>query len=288
MLDTSSIIACIDGSHLSEAVCDYASWAAEHTQAPVTLLHTIERQSTLSATDYTGSIGMGSRQQLLQKLIEAEEERSRLLIQQGELMLAAASQRVQAVATVKPQVLQRHDGLSNTLIELENHIRLLVIGVRGQQHEGQTQAVGGQLETVIRAIHRPILVVNHEFVRPHNFMIAYDGSKHANKAIDMVATGSLFTSMPCHLVHVTSEKSNPEQDQQLQLAADRLTQADIEVQLKHLSGDVTQALTQYQHEQDIGLTLMGAFSHNRLRDWLLGSFTHNMLTQATRPLLLLR
>ena len=43
-----------------------------------------------------------------------------------------------------------------------------------------------------------------------------------------------------------------------------------------------------QIENDIELTLMGAFSHNRFRDLLLGSFTAKMLAATNRPLLLLR
>ena len=40
--------------------------------------------------------------------------------------------------------------------------------------------------------------------------------------------------------------------------------------------------------QLIDLTIMGAFSHNRFRDFLLGSFTAKMLAATNRPLLLLR
>jgi nucleotide-binding universal stress UspA family protein len=36
------------------------------------------------------------------------------------------------------------------------------------------------------------------------------------------------------------------------------------------------------------MTVMGAFSHTRLHDWLLGSFTVKMLTHSHKPLLLLR
>ncbi|MFU8788635.1 MAG: universal stress protein, partial [Methylobacter sp.] len=38
----------------------------------------------------------------------------------------------------------------------------------------------------------------------------------------------------------------------------------------------------------IDMTVMGAFGHTRIRDWLLGSFTVKMLTHSNKPLLLLR
>jgi len=62
----------------------------------------------------------------------------------------------------------------------------------------------------------------------------------------------------------------------------------IKVISAQLEGKVDEVLANYQLEHDIDLTLMGAFSHNRLRDFLLGSFTAKMLKATNRPLLLLR
>ncbi|PKM01288.1 MAG: universal stress protein UspA, partial [Gammaproteobacteria bacterium HGW-Gammaproteobacteria-7] len=39
---------------------------------------------------------------------------------------------------------------------------------------------------------------------------------------------------------------------------------------------------------DIDLTLMGAFSHSRIRGFLVGSFTAKMMAKTQRPLQLLR
>jgi len=47
-------------------------------------------------------------------------------------------------------------------------------------------------------------------------------------------------------------------------------------------------LCDYQAQHEIDMTVMGAFSHTRFHDWLLGSFTEKMLTQSPKPLLLLR
>lgn len=44
----------------------------------------------------------------------------------------------------------------------------------------------------------------------------------------------------------------------------------------------------YQAEHDIDLTLMGAFSHTRLRELVLGSLTAKVLLKSNKPLLLLR
>ncbi len=47
-------------------------------------------------------------------------------------------------------------------------------------------------------------------------------------------------------------------------------------------------LASYQAKEGIDLTVMGAYSHHRIRDVLLGSFTAKMLSKTQKPLLLLR
>ena len=79
-----------------------------------------------------------------------------------------------------------------SLIELENDIRVLVIGVRGKVHENQPDKIGARLKSIIRSLHKPILVVNAEFKVPERIMIAYDGSNAEDKAIDIVATSPLY------------------------------------------------------------------------------------------------
>jgi Universal stress protein UspA and related nucleotide-binding proteins len=102
----------------------------------------------------------------------------------------------------------------------------------------------------------------------------------------MVATSPLFKSMPCHLVHVAANAN--ESDNLLTDASQRLEAAGITVTCATLEGKSEDVLPGYQAEHNIDLTVMGAFSHNRVRDFLLGSFTATMLRKTQKPLLLLR
>jgi nucleotide-binding universal stress UspA family protein len=78
-------------------------------------------------------------------------------------------------------------------------------------------------------------------------------------------------------------------EQLLQPVADKLTNAGgIEVISKILLGKPDQLLCEYQDKHAIDMVVMGAFSHTRLHDLLLGSFTARMLTTTKKPLLLLR
>ncbi|MFL6612271.1 universal stress protein [Pantoea sp. Lu_F5_004] len=54
------------------------------------------------------------------------------------------------------------------------------------------------------------------------------------------------------------------------------------------SASVTGALRRYADENDIGLTVMGAYGHSRLRRFFIGSHTPEMLAESRQPLLMLR
>jgi nucleotide-binding universal stress UspA family protein len=282
------VLACIDGSVLGEAVCDYAAWIAKRVNAPLKLLHTIDHHpETAPLFDLSGNIGLDSRDHLLEEIANLDQQRNKLRLQQGKLLLQAAKERVIQAGFADPVTHQRHGSLVESLIELEDNIRVLIIGVRGKAHENQTDKIGAKLESVIRSLHRPILVVNEAFKTPQRMMIAYDGSAAAEKAIDMVADSPLYKDLTCHLVCVS--KGDDMTDNLLEKAANKLLAAGgIKVKATKLKGKVDHQLCEYQENHNIDLTVMGAFSHTRIHDLLLGSFTAKMLINTKKPLLLLR
>jgi nucleotide-binding universal stress UspA family protein len=285
---TNLVLACIDGSALTEAVCDYAAWIAARVDAPLKLLHTIDpHHETAVTSDLNGSIGLGSQEHLLEELTAVEQQRSKLRLQQGKLLLQAAKERVQQAGVSEPITNQRHGGLIESLIELEDNIRVLVIGLRGKVHENQPGRIGAKLESIVRSLHRPILVVTGAFKAPERILIAYDGGKAADKAVEMVANSPLYQGLICHLICVS--KDHDPKGELLERAADKLRNAGgMQVIAKKLAGKPEQALCEYQETHNIDLTVMGAFSHTRIHDLLLGSFTAKMLHHTKKPLLLLR
>lgn len=279
------VLTCIDGSRYSGAVCDYAAWIASRAGAPVKLLHNIERVSTPAVADLSGSIGLGSQEELLEELTLLEQQRSKLQLEQGRLMLDDARARVLSAGAEWAVTCQRHGTLTESLVELEDHIRVLVLGIRGEEHGDSDRGLGAQLEAVVRSLHKPILVVNCEFKAPQSIMLAYDGSEAARKALDMVASSPVFNGITCHLVYVGNAATA---EAILAEGARALGDAGLAVSSANLQGKTVDALIAYQQEHDIDLTVMGAFSHTRLRDLLLGSITAKMLLAANQPLLLLR
>jgi len=281
------VLSCIDGSRHTQSVCDYSHWIANKINAPLKLLHTVEHRDTPAVADLSGAIGLGASEDLLNELAEAEKNPSRFLIQKDNDMLQPAKQNALAAGSEQVDVAQKHGGLAEALIDMEDQIRVLVVGIAGEEHDRDDAGVGAQLESTIRSLHKPILVVNRPFSIPIKIMLAYNGSAAANKALDMVAASPLFKGIPCHVVYVSDSETQAQQI--LAPAVKKLEAAGIEALAVTLSdAHIEEALSSYQAQENIDLTLMGAFSHSRVRDFLMGSFTAKMLAMTNKPLLLLR
>lgn len=280
------VMACIDGSPQASAVCDCAAWASKRLRAPLTLLHVLDQQRYPQSGDLSGIIGLGSREFLLEELASLDEKRSKLALEEGRMMLDAARHRAIEAGVAQPEVRQRHGDLVESLRELERDIRLLVIGKQGEDSSTDLQLIGSQLESVIRTMHRPILVTPAIFSAPTSVMLAFDGSATSRKGVEMLATSPLFEGIPIHLVMVGDDTSDNRA--LLQSASEALAAAGFEVHVAIRAGDVESTLHAYQAEHGIGLLVMGAYGHSRIRQFLVGSTTTSMIRTTTTPLLLLR
>lgn len=279
------VMACIDGSTQAAAVCDCAVWASQRLGAPLSLLHVLDQQRYPLSGDFSGIIGLGSREFLLEELASLDEKRNKLALEEGRMMLDAARQRA-VKAGVEPTLRHRHGDLVESLRELEGEIRLLVIGKQGEDSGSEVQLIGSQLESVIRTMHRPILVTPTDFRAPASAMLAFDASATSRKGVEMLVASPLLKGMPIHLVTVSSDTH--EARAALDAARDKLAAAGFEVHVAILEGEVEARLRDYQAEHAIELLVMGAYGHSRIRQFFVGSTTTNMLRSATTPLLLLR
>ena len=287
MFSGEKILACIDGSSMSESVCDFATWIAKVTNRPLKLLHTIEPNHNTTVSNYSGAIGLSSEQASLNEPSNTDKNRAKSLIEQGRLMLNDSKSYVQNLGFDQVETYQHHGGLAESLVDLKDEMRVMVIGIRGQLHESNEdineEGIGHQIKSVIRSMHKPVLVVNRKYTTPKTTMLAYDGRDSSKKALQMMATGTLFKDITCHLVNVGKADAAL-----LDEASMILNDAGIKTTCAHLEGIAHDALANYQLENNIDLMLMGAFSHNRFRDFLMGSFTAKMLDVTNCPLLLLR
>ena len=278
-----NVIACIDGTSISTSVNDYAAWASLRMDAPLVLLHVLDKVEYPTQRDLSGNIGLGSRETLLQELAELDEKRGRVALEQGRLMLEDARQRAIQDGVSNPIVHQRHGSLLDSLVAIEEDTRLLVLG---KHDENLGEHIGSRLETLARTLHRPMLIATAEFKTPERIMIAYDGSATALKVLDTVSGSPLFKGLPCHVVMVgTDNKANRGQ---LEWARHTLEASDFEVTTALQEGEVERVLCDYRAAHNIDLLVMGAYGHSVIRRFLVGSTTTSVIRNATVPVLLMR
>ncbi|TYC59145.1 universal stress protein [Marinobacter sp. BW6] len=280
------VVACIDGSQAAPAVCDYAAWASKHMETPMMLLHVLDEERYPAEPDLAGSIGLGSREQLLEDLAELDRKRAKLALEHGHHMLDEAQKRVSEAGVGEVVQRQRHGDLTESLLALENQTRLLVMGLHGETSSERDTHIGSQLETVIRSMHRPILLVPDEYTEPRSAMLAFDGSATAFKGVELLAGSPVLKGMPLHLVMVGPDTND--RWEQLKKAEKMLAGLESDITVAIRAGDVEPTLHAYQEEHDIDILVMGAYGHSRIRQFLVGSTTTRMLETARKPLVVLR
>jgi nucleotide-binding universal stress UspA family protein len=173
-----------------------------------------------------------------------------------------------------------------TISELEGAAQLIVVGKRGEHADFASSHLGSNLERVVRAAHKPVMVAARSFKAIKRFVIAYDGGPSTRKAVDYVAVNPLLQGLECHLLKIGADSE--ENRSTLAQAATKLQQAGFTVHALLQQGHADDAIAAYVKAQQIDLLVMGAYGHSHIRTLIIGSTTSNMLRSCPVPVLMFR
>ncbi|OIP52894.1 MAG: universal stress protein [Helicobacteraceae bacterium CG2_30_36_10] len=278
----SKVLVCLDGSRLSKAVCDYGIFISKNLNLPLVLLNVVEHSHISKRVNLSGNIGLGSKDDLLVELVNEEIQESKRLIAKGKAVLKEMELYMKSQNITNFTTMQKHGTLYETLDELSKDLKIAIIGLKGENDS----TIGSHTEELIRTLSIPILLVNKEFTPIKSMLMAYDGSEYAKKAIIVGKQNPIFPNITRHIINVNRDTTAS--NRLLDEAKSLFANAAIEVKTKSLSGEVLQALCTYQEENDLDMIAMGAYSHNRFRSAIFGSFTTKMMLKSKKPLLLFR
>jgi len=279
-MSSKKVLVCIDNSSYCKAACDYGVFISKLLDLPLVLLNVINHSHISKKVDLSGNIGLGSKDNLLDELSKEEHEESKELINTGKNLLKTYSQYVKTQDITNLFTLQRHGNLEENLEDLEKETKIAIIGF------DKTSSDNKNLEDIIRNLNIPILVVNNEFSPIKSILMAYDGSDFANKAINTATKDPIFPNITRYIVNINKDKESSLK--LLNEAKNLFAKEKFEVNTSSLDGDKVDELLKYQKEKDIDIIAMGAYSHNRLKSVIFGSFTSKILEKAEKPLLLFR
>lgn len=287
MKPENKVLACVDQSRMADDVTACAAWAAARMDAPLELLHVIDRHPEQgSGQDHSGAIGVDAQAHLLAALTDADTARTLAAREQGRLFLARLRQQALAAGAQSVDVRQRYGELGNTLAEQEAGVRLLVLGRRGESAQATQRALGRHVERVVRTLRKPILAVTEGFTPPERVLIAFDGSAITRRGVEMIAASPLLVGLPLHVL--MSGPQSKDAPKQLDWAQSHLAAAGFDVHAELLPGEPERVIDQAVPRLGVGLLVMGAYSHSPLRSWFMGSKTSDLLRTARVPTLLLR
>ncbi len=287
MNDDKKVLACVDQSKYAESVADYATWAARRMQAPMELLHVIDRHPRLEAVqDHSGAIGLDAQENLLKQLSDEDETRTRTAREVGRVFLNGLRERAMASGAFAVDVRQRHGELETTLPELQGDVRLFVLGRRGATAQATQRVLGRNLEWVVRSVNQPVLAVPNEFQEPSRVLYAFDGSSVTRQGIQMIAGSPLLKGLPIHLL--MAGKPQVQGPKQIEEARKVLEAAGFQVSMEVHLGDPETVIAEAVKSQQCDLLVMGAYSHSPWRSLFVGSKTTDLLRSANVPTLLLR
>jgi nucleotide-binding universal stress UspA family protein len=281
------VYACIDGLANSASVIDWAAWSALRLDAPLDLLHVLERIDRPSILDYSGAIGLGAQEALLEELSELDARRSKLAQEAGRQLMADARQRAAAAGVDRLDVRLRHGELLDSVLEMEPDARLFVLGQHYHASGASKIHIDHHVERVIRAVKRPVLVSTGAlFASPTRFVIAFDGSSTGRKTINTVASSPMLKGLS--VVVAMAGVDTPQARQQLEEARLALAEASFEVSVELLPGEPEDVLPAFVKAQGASLLVMGAYGHSRIRQLIVGSTTTTLLRLSEVPVLILR
>ncbi|MGM8885588.1 universal stress protein [Psychrobacter sp. 1U2] len=283
---TQHILACIDGSTVTESICGYAAWYANRLSLPVALLNTIEVPASVRR-DLSGTIGVDSRQILLQELSEIDERRAKVANNYSDALVQDAKSYINSHFDVAVDIYQRHSKLLPAIEHFSDMNRAIVMGRRGEDHKNSRINIGSQIETVARASSVPILICSEPFQDPTSYMIAFDASKTAIKVIKRIAKSEVLKKLQGHLVMVGNHDSTSKNS--LSAAAADLLNAGYNIDCHHLpQGDAVNGLLNFQLENHIDIMVIGAYGHSKWQQMFLGSTTTEILASTVSPVILVR
>ena len=278
----SFILCCVDGKNYSQSACDYAVMISNNMKLPLKILNIVEHSSKSDKLDLSGNIKLGEKDDILEKLANDEAIKSKNIIKEGKDLLLALKEKALITCEQEITLMQAHGDVLDNILELQDEIAVLVIGIKSQDNH----KIGENVKEIIRELKKPILLVNSEFKTPKKILIAYNGSEESKKVLTEISSNPIFKNLTRDIVNINDDKL---------LSASFLKEAkeiygkqEIDVVTSVLNGNAKNEILTYMQQNDCDILAMGAFGHSRIKEFIFGSFTSEIIAQSRKPILFYR
>jgi nucleotide-binding universal stress UspA family protein len=280
------ILALLDGSAYSESVCHHTAWIAKKLNAGVEAMHVLGRREGAGSDDLSGALRLGARSALLKELSSLDEQRAKLAQSKGHAILEDAKTILEQDGVPVVNLRLRKGDLLEALREVENDIRAITIGKRGEGSEFASEHLGSNLERIVRISKVPVFVASRDFRPISKVLVAYDGSASAKVAIERMSTSPVFEDLEVCVLCVGQDQTKSKAV--VEEAVAKLQAANITATPRTATGEPEEVLNRLVANEGFNLLVMGAYGHSRIRNLIIGSTTTAMIQTVKIPVLLYR
>lgn len=285
-MTTNTLIALVDASAYAESVCHHAAWIAGRNDWKVKVYHVMGRRDAVEKQDLSGAIRLGARSALLEQLTDLDAARAKLAHEHGRAILEDAKAIITQGADITVETRLRQGDLVETVTAKEETGDMIVIGKRGEAAGLAMEHLGSNLERIVRASHKPVFIANRAFKPITSVLVAFDGGPSSLKAVDYIARSPMFAGLSVTLVSVGKE--TPAIQKSLSDAAATLKAGGFDAKTLVQSGEPEKVLAQITSTGAQDLLVMGAYGHSRVRSFIIGSTTTEMIRSCKVPVLIMR
>lgn len=284
------ILLCTDGSPYSRSGYQCAAWLANRMSASVEVLYVTDlRKNGVTKTgDLSGSIGLDSYKQLLDKLVKLEHEKAKINHERAKIILKEAGEFLANHEVAYVKLTHRTGFLVDSFHEFEENADLVVLGKRGETADFAAEHLGANMERVVRSSHKPCLVTSHHFRPIQRILLAYDGGESCQKALSYLVDLPAFKGLELHILTVAKHHDEKSAIAHLKVAETKAREAGFEPICQMIDGEPEKVMVKYVEDHDINFLIMGAYGHSRIRHLVIGSTTAQVLRSSHIPVLLFR
>ncbi len=264
MIKVNNILACVDSSQYGTCVMKYSAYLSKAFKAKLEALHVIDilQLEGPFMYDISGALGLEPFSNFSAKIKNMLKEKGNNIL--SSFADIAKFYGIELKTTMKTGVIY------STIIEASENADLVVIGKKGVNSSYERGILGSNIEPVVRKIEKPLFVANEHFYTPRTLVVAYDGSRVSELALEYAKFyKEHFKSVTIRIINVGNDKNKAEE-----LFKELPTYLDkqfIE------SSDIPQAIIEFTSQQDNPLLCIGAYSKNRFLEMILGSTTESIL-----------
>lgn len=278
------LLICTDGSSYSQECCRYGAWLAERTGASILVIYVTDmRQFEVPAVaDLSGSLGIQPFEGMIAQMQEVERLKAGFVQEQAMQVFTDAG--------LLERVEFKHETgmLVDLLVEYSEVMDMILLGKRGENVNFATEHLGSSLERVLRTMHLPCLVTSREFKPIQKLALAYDGSRSSRDALRFLVQREPFRSCEVHALAVVEGHQEDVAAQQIAEADEALRAGGVEPICQVLGGEVETSIAEYVESNGLNLLVAGAYGHSRIREFLIGSTTTELLRRCHVPVLCFR